>query len=194
MTDYFALLGQARSPWLDPEELKQAFHTRTLQSHPDAQLERTAESEVLFAQLNEAYQALRDPKRRLQHLLALGGEKPAPNDARIPAEIEELFPAVARLTRQADTVLQKIAVTSSALAVSLVRPEVLHTRIAVKEMIEQLQQLHDEAEKELRAYAPAWEGNSEISQRVLRDLYLRYSYLARWMGELQEKQLLLSSA
>ena len=53
MTDYFALLGQPRAPWLDPAALKEAYHRQTLQSHPDT---ATPGRESDFAGLNEAYQ------------------------------------------------------------------------------------------------------------------------------------------
>ena len=37
MIDYFALLDQPQAPWLDLAELKDAYHKKTLQAHPDAQ-------------------------------------------------------------------------------------------------------------------------------------------------------------
>ena len=35
MTDYFALLGETRRPWLDTEALKAKFLTLTASVHPD---------------------------------------------------------------------------------------------------------------------------------------------------------------
>jgi len=49
MTDYFALLEQPRAPWLDPAELKEVFHRKTLEQHPDA---GAAGPENDFAKLN----------------------------------------------------------------------------------------------------------------------------------------------
>ena len=40
MIDYFALLDQPRVPWLDLNELKNAYYQKTLQAHPDAQMAR----------------------------------------------------------------------------------------------------------------------------------------------------------
>src|SRR3954453_14389170 len=111
MTDFFALLHQPRNPWLDPHELKNAFHAKTLHSHPDAQ----PESGNDFTQLNEAYQVLRDSKRRIQHLLELEGVSRERGTGGIPREVEELFPAVAALSQQADAVLQKVTAASNAL-------------------------------------------------------------------------------
>ena len=95
MTDYFALLDQPRRPWLDPEELKQVFHQKTLEAHPDAQT--PSDRDETFTRLNEAYQVLREPKRRLHHLLTLEGG-PA-NDISTPEDIERLFPSSQRSFR-----------------------------------------------------------------------------------------------
>jgi curved DNA-binding protein CbpA len=179
MTDYFALLDQPRSAWLDPEQLKQAFHAKTLRAHPDVQEEQTGDD--AFAELNKAYQVLRDPKRRLQHLLTLLDQLPG-KTAAIPREIEELFPAVAGLTRQADAVLQKLARSTSALGLSLVRAELVRTRQEVDGMLARLHQMHGAAAKEL------YEVAADASE-TLQQLYLRFSYLTRWISELEEKKL-----
>ena len=54
MIDYFALLDQPQAPWLDLTELKDAYHKKTLQAHPDAQTNPSEESDANFANLNEA--------------------------------------------------------------------------------------------------------------------------------------------
>ena len=114
MTDYFALFGQPRSPWLDVEELKQAFHTKTLREHPDAQGEADdrRDAEATFSELNEAYQILRDPKRRLHHLLVLEGMEPSAGAGGIPNEIEDIFPVVATITRKCDDLSERLLVTA----------------------------------------------------------------------------------
>ena len=60
MTDYFALLGEARRAWLDPEKLKEKYFALNRATAADAEL-------------NEAYRVLSDPKLRLHHLLTLDG-------------------------------------------------------------------------------------------------------------------------
>ncbi len=204
MTDYFALLDQPRSPWLDPEELKQAFHARTLQSHPDAQEsgravsalnprgsgERHASTENDFVQVNEAYQVLRDPKRRLQHLLALMGEMPSGGSTSVPPEIVEVFPSVASLTNDTEVLLRKLATATTPLSVALLRPKLLELRGAVREMLEQLGNMQASASVELRQIG----GVSPEETSTLQRLYLRFSYLTRWMAQLQERDLRLATA
>jgi curved DNA-binding protein CbpA len=186
MTDHFELLDQPRSPWLDPEKLKQAFYAKSLREHPDARADQSGNSDDGFAQLNEAYQVLRDPKRRLQHLLALAGQSAAGKASAIPPDLEELFPRVAGLTREADVVTQKTGAASSALSLSLIQPELLRIRADVEEMLMRLRELYGAAEGELRTR----DCNATSS---LQDLYLRFSYLGRWIAELEEKKLRLAT-
>jgi curved DNA-binding protein CbpA len=192
MTDYFALLEQPRRPWLDPEELKQVFHKKTLEAHPDAQTQSGGDE--TFTQLNEAYQVLREPKRRLHHLLSLEGSSPATKNVSIPANIESLFPMVAALMQEMDGVIQKVASSSNALRRSLVRPELLRTAESTRQMLETLVQLHDEAVGELRELSKSWLPGETAHQIELHTLYLQFSYLTKWISELREKQLQLTSA
>src|SRR4051794_20802523 len=141
MTDFFALLDQPRNPWLDLDELKNAFHAKTLQSHPDAH----PQSGNDFTQLNEAYQMLRDSKGRIQHLLELEGAAPGRGSGAIPREVEELFPAVAALSQQADAVLQKVTAARNALSRSLVQAEVIKALQATDEMLGKLRAMEGAA-------------------------------------------------
>jgi curved DNA-binding protein CbpA len=67
MIDYFALLDEPRAPWLEADKLKETYHRKTLQTHPDvhARSPGAASADTTFASLNEAYQILQDPRRRL---------------------------------------------------------------------------------------------------------------------------------
>jgi curved DNA-binding protein CbpA len=151
MTDYFALLDQPRRPWLDPEQVKAAFHRKTLAAHPDASAAGNAEtSDKAFALVNEARDVLQNPKRRIQHLLALAGYEPASRFDAIPNDVAELFPAVATLTQDADNVLQKMMHATSTLARSVAKAELLQTRSRLEEMLATLTRLQAAAEDELK--------------------------------------------
>jgi curved DNA-binding protein CbpA len=187
MTDYFALLDQPRRPWLDADELKQAFHAKSRELHPDVAESASAG----FAQLNEAYQVLQDPKRRIQHLLTLEGRAPARNSA-VPRDIADLFVVVAELTQTADGLAQKMATATSPLSRSLVTPQILRLQNRIAETLQRLAELHDAADAALRRLSAG--AVSEIEWTQLDELYLRFSYLGRWLGELQEKQVRLTGA
>ena len=75
MTDYFSLFNEPRRPWLDAEKLKARFLTLSAECHPDRAV-TAAEREAAtarFTELNAAHNCLREPRERLQHLLALEG-------------------------------------------------------------------------------------------------------------------------
>ena len=82
MTDHFALFNTPRRPWLDPDSLKQTFFTLSAELHPDrvhhaGPVEKRVANER-YAELNAAYQCLREPRERLRHLLELElGAKPS---------------------------------------------------------------------------------------------------------------------
>ena len=81
MTDCFALPAEPPRPWLDADALKAKFLARSAEVHPDRvhsapEAERAAAQERYTA-LNAAFNTLREPKDRLQHLLELElGAKP----------------------------------------------------------------------------------------------------------------------
>ena len=194
MTDYFALLEQPRRPWLDPEELKQTFHAKSLRAHPDVQpqngnVHATAPE---FTQLNEGYQVLSDPKRRLQHLLALEGAAPDARSNTVPHDVEELFPAVAAVTQQAQSLVEKTANATSPLSRSLLKPQLLQVQKEIQDMLTMLESRHAEAVGRLQHLDSVWEDVRSTSLAELHELYLRFSYLGRWTVELQEKQMQLS--
>jgi curved DNA-binding protein CbpA len=182
MRDYFALLEQPRQPWLDPEQLKQAFHRETLRAHPDAQ-PREAGSD--FGELNEAYQVLRDAKRRLHHLLALQGEPPSAQSAAVPREKEYILPLVAPATAEADSAIAKGSSAGAARARSLAQAEAITAQQHISVVIETVLQLEGSAVARL-------EQASANDLAELHTLYLLFSYLSRWRTQLEERQLQLS--
>ena len=185
MTDYFALLDQPRRAWLDPDELKQTFHAKSLQSHPDTR--HLASPDAAFAELNEAYQLLRDPKRRIQHLLTLEG-RPLSRESTVPDDLAALFPVIAAVTQQIDAVAQKAETATTPLARSLLKSQLLAVQKRAADTLQHLGQLHADATAEAqRLSAPFVFEDGDWAE--LQRLYLRFAYLGRWISELEEKQL-----
>lgn len=172
MTDYFALFDQPRQPWLDPEKLKEIYHAKARTASPDAQL-------------NEAYQVLRDAKRRLHHLLALRGDTPSHENASVPREIEDLFPEVAGLTSEADLLLNKLSQATSALSRSLLKNEIAAIQNKIAEMLARISELKNAGLVRLQSVQANDSGQ-------LHALYLQFSYLNRWIEQLEERQLQLT--
>ena len=195
MTDYFALLHQPRQPWLHLEKLKQVFHEETLRAHPDARVPGVdgIEAEGAFAQINEAYQVLRDPRRRLHHLLSLEGQAPAAAGGPIPQEIADVFQTVAASTQAADRVVQKAAAAINPLSRALLRGELVQACSLLNEALDTLLRLRTEADVDLQQLNNSFAETVEDRFVGLSSLFLRYSYLTRWISQLEEKKTHLSA-
>jgi curved DNA-binding protein CbpA len=184
MTDYFALLNQPRAPWLDPVSLKDAYHRQTLQTHPDTVAPGDTQSS--FAELNEAYQVLQDPKRRLHHLLELEGHAPSSTNQSVPQELHDLFPAIGALTQRANLLLEKTKTASNALSRSLLKPQVLEVQKETKQLREKIQSLSDASLDQLRQINACWTANAAQEILTLSNLYFVFAYLTRWSAQLDE--------
>lgn len=75
--DFFGLLGQPRQYVLDRDALEDAYLQRAAATHPDkfadADSGRQRQAMETSAATNEAYRVLRDPVRRAEYLVKLGG-------------------------------------------------------------------------------------------------------------------------
>lgn len=196
MTDYFALLDQPRSPWLDPDELKQAFHAKSLRAHPDARRnddDSLGAHDSAFSELNEAYHVLHDPKGRIHHFLSLADRAPTSRQTSVPSDIAELFSSVASATQQAEALLEKCESAASPLTRSLLKPEVMKLQRRTDETLQQLSQLYDAATADLR-HLSTRDVLQDEDWAELHTLYLRFSYISRWIDELREKQTRLAAS
>ena len=199
MTDYFALLNEPRRPWLDVETLKQKFLGLSATVHPDrvhnlSEAERAAAQER-YTELNTAYNCLREPKERLQHLFQLELGAPPKNTQRIPSDLMDLSLEVGKLCREADAFLaEKAKVTSPLLQVTFFERG--------QEFVDKLQplrqrvnSLNDRLNEDLLQIDAAWQSNtsprSALLQR-LEELHRLFSYFARWNAQIQERVVRLS--
>jgi curved DNA-binding protein CbpA len=189
MTDYFALLGQRRAPWLDPVALKEAYHRQTLQSHPDT---AAPGRESDFAELNEAYQVLQDPKRRLHHLLSLENGAPLSANEAIPQELQDLFLLIGALTQRANALQEKIRTASNALSRSLLEPQIVEMRKEVGSLRQKVRNLNDAANVQLHEINSAWQADHAPQFKPLSNLYFTFAYLSRWSAQLDELAFQLS--
>ena len=190
MTDYFALLEQPRAPWLDPAALKEAYHQKTLERHPDT---AAPDRESDFAELNEAYQVLQDPKRRLHHLVSLENGAPPSANQTIPQELQELFLAISALTQRANALLEKTGRASNALSRSLLKPQIVEMQKEVGGLREKVGTLDAAASAQLREMNSDWPHDRAGQAAVLSNLYLMFAYLGRWSEQLDELTFKLSS-
>lgn len=198
MTDYFALLDEARRPWLDADSLKRKFLTRSAEVHPDrvhgAEAATKAAAQQRYAELNAAYLCLREPRDRLRHLLELElGHKPGELQE-MPPELADLFMEIAPVLRQADGFLAKYSQMSS----PLLRAQGFNEAQQFTERLTGRQQALKERQdrllarlEELDATWAAAPGSRAGLLPELESICRRLGFFSRWNGQLQERLLRL---
>ena len=174
MTDYFALLDEARRPWLEPEKLKGKYFALSRAATPDATL-------------NEAFRVLSDPKLRLHHLLTLEGAELTAGRP-VPASIAELFWNTGTLLHETDRWLLRNAEATSALSRALLSGE--GAKLAEKLQAREAQ-LNAAYKVEIDRLRKIDEANWPDDLTELVKLHDSISYLTRLRDQLKEKQLRL---
>jgi DnaJ-domain-containing protein 1 len=199
MTDYFALLNEPRRPWLEPELLKEKFLALSARFHPDrvhnlGEAERAAAQER-YTELNAAYNSLREPKERLQHLLELELGALPKDVQRIPSDLMDLSLEVGKACREADAFLaEKAKVTSPLLQVTFFeRSEEFAD--SLRRLRQRVNSLEDQLTGELQRIDAAWQADAARRKALLprlEELYRLFSYFARWSAQIQERVVRLS--
>lgn len=197
VSDYFSLLGEPRRPWLDAEALKQKFHALSVGTHPDrfhaAPGSGRLDAERRYAELNAAWQCLREPKERLRHLIELEtGARPA-EIQQVPSELTVQFFDVGRLFREAGAFLDERSRSVS----PLIRAQFYERGAEWTERLQALQQVittrRDNLLAELKAMNSSWESAQSQPDRKssllnrLEEIYRLLGYYGRWSDQLQEK-------
>jgi len=188
MTDYFALLDQPRSVWLDPEALKTAFLERSTQVHPDrvhgASPEEKAEANARYAELNAAHACLADTRLRLRHFLELETGRPPADIQQTPPDLMDLFFECGDLCSGVDRFLRERAEADSPLLKVRFFEAGMEWSEKVQSFIARVTEKIGELERELQAATPGLERIEEI--------YRRLCYYERWRSQLQERFVKLS--
>ncbi len=187
--DYFALLGESRRPWLDEERVKETFHRLSRERHPD---QVTAVGD--FAELNAAQAALRDPKTRLRHLLALEYPHVAVSGpASVPAALSELLFPIHGLLQKIDAFLARQDAASGALARALLAGEQFALREEAETRLGELEALHATLLAELQTFdAARWDARPPDAETTLLGFYHGFAYLSRWLEQFRERLFRLS--
>src|SRR5581483_1935725 len=198
MTDFFALLDEPRRPWLDPDRLKQKFLARSTEVHPDrvhsAPVSERSAASQRYAELNAAYNCLREPKDRLRHLLELERRAPLVDIQAVPPGLTDAFFQLGALCKRVDSFLaERSAVTSPLLKVGFFE----RAQEWTDQLMDAQRQLNGERDKlltELQSLNAAWESVAETSVARphlplgrLEQIYRALGYLGRWSGQLQER-------
>ena len=192
--DFFALLDEPRRPWLEPDSLKKKFLSLSAEVHPDrvhtSGEAAKEEASKRFAELNAAYNCLREPKERLRHLLELElGNKPS-DLHQIPSDLANLFMDIAGMCRQADAFLGEYAAVSSPLLRAQMFERGQEWTERLMSMQKQVGQRHDTAIARLKELDAQW--TAEVTARrelipQLADVWRLLGFFTRWTAQIQER-------
>lgn len=190
----FALFDLEPAPALDAAALKERFARATAESHPDkfaqAPEAERAEVEARYAALNQAYQTLNDPRARLLALYELtSGAKPR-DIQRIPPGTMDLFKEVGELCRELDEFLERKRATTNRLEKAALMGDELALQDKLTELRMKLEAFATTVEGELNALDAKWRaGDRDVN--ALEAVYRKYSYVARWRQQLEEREIVL---
>jgi curved DNA-binding protein CbpA len=190
----FALFELEPGPALDAVALKERFARATSETHPDKfaqapEAERLA-VETRYAALNQAYQTLIDPRARLLALYELTkGEKPR-DIQRIPPGTMDLFKEVGEMCRELDGFLERKRATSGRLEKAGLMSEELILQDSLVALRMKLEPFGATVDADLAALDARWRaGDKDLN--ALEAVYRKYSYLARWRQQLEEREIAL---
>lgn len=198
--DSFSLLNEPRRPWLDSDALRARFLPLSAGAHPDRVYSEGEAGKLAanhrYAELNAAYNCLREPRDRLLHLLELElGAKPS-DIQRIPPGTMDLFVEVGQLCRDVDGFLtEKAGVTSPLLKVKIFELGMEWTD-RLNELQKKINAKRAELNAELRSLNARWESAPPVGDPArpaalplerLEQLYRVCSYVARWSEQTQER-------
>jgi len=202
MTDYFALLGEKRQPWIDPAALKNKFLFLSTHCHPDLvhgqgeQAKQAANKN--YVELNAAYQCLSNTRNRLLHLIVLETGTPPRDIQRIPAGTMEYFVEVSQLCKQIDLFLTARGKVSSPLLKVQLFEKGVDWADKISALRKKLNGISRGLEDELKSLNRVWKEtpSSALSQAQpldhLEQIHRTLSFLSRWEAQLQEKSVLLA--
>lgn len=194
MTDYFALFDESRRPRLDADSLKAKFLALSATVHPDkvhstSPAEKDASSKR-FAELNAAYNCLREPKERLRHLLELElGSKPK-DLQQIPSDLADLFMEIGALCRQTDGFLAEKAKVSSPLLLAQLFERGQEWADKLTAVQKKINQRQDALMAQLQSLDAQWAGNEKGRRALipqLEEIWRLLGFFTRWSSQIQER-------
>lgn len=181
MTDFFALLGVPREPWMDAEELKEKFHALTAAHHPDVGGKRDA---LDFPTLNLAYQTLREPASCLRHFLQLEFPGALAGQQHVPENLAELFMRIGATRRAVDAFLAQEGAAGAALVRASYAASKLRLLEDVQAMVALVALAHDGLAAELKNID--WRSDRNAGGKRLADFFHVLAFLSKWLPQLRE--------
>ena len=180
--DYFQVLQVPRGPWLDESVLRESFQRLAAVAHPDL----AGGSNARFAELNAAWQTLREPAARLRHYLELEHPETLSALQHTPTELSELFMDIADKQQTASRLLAELGNATSPLARALLEPR----RVALRK---QIQALAVQIAEQTGAIHGALQGDALAPAGLAAGLN-QLVFLDKWAEQVRETALALDQA
>jgi curved DNA-binding protein CbpA len=182
--DYFEILGVERKAALGEEEVREAFHRVGKAAHPDG-----GEGGEGFEMVGEAYGVLRDPARRMRHLLELEypGEAFGGGGRMVSGEMLDLFGRAGEGLQAAEGVLRKKAETSTALGKAMLAKEEIAAQQRVQELGFEIDGMLRVEEGRLGEFDRLLGEDREGALRLGREMMERFGFLTKWQAKVREQ-------
>jgi plasmid maintenance system antidote protein VapI len=196
--DAFELLGAERRPNLDPAVVDRMFQQISRERHPDSarsgDLVSRRDAESHYADLNEAAQILRDPVKRLRHLLELErGITPGVVD-RVPSSVMDLFMEVAGGLKRIDALMNRKQQVQNPLLKATLFKQALDLTPEIAVIQAKVAQLQNDLGEQLRNLDRQWDvSDREAMLDQLEDIYRGLSHTQKWTAQLSERLFLVQS-
>ncbi len=188
LVDSFAVLGLPRTAALDEEDLLHAYTKRSRDAHPDH-----GGSEADASRVNAAYETLRQPDKRLKHLLELAGPAEAKAWRTVPLDdaMMQLFSRLGAVMDASARFLVRKAAAASALAKALLACEEMLHRESLEQIGFEIEAKKTELVSGLAALDAATASGSAGAWKDLAALQARLAYLGKWQAQVRERLLAL---
>jgi len=177
MVDYFASLGIARGLFIDEPGLKNAWHAAAARAAEPNEVE----------EIHRAYAVLREPARRIEHMLELHG-RPAAGGEKPGARLFDLFFTVGAALKKADAVVAQIESAPSALQRAGLTPSLLTSLDALASTHVAVSEERSLRDAQLTTLAPVFPHLSDAAWESLASLGCDYAFLTKWSGEIQKRE------
>jgi len=178
MTDPFKTLSLPKSPYLSEEEIGTAYRKLAGELHPD----QAGGDASRFKELGEAVAIIRDPARRLRSLAGVdGGSSP-------PPEAADLFPKVATLLQEADSLIARHAAATNPLSKAVLAAPLKKLTTDLESLLGIIHGWHASLDARLRVLEATWPTHNPKEVAELAD---SFAYATRWESQLGERKLSL---
>lgn len=178
MADHFATLHFAPSAALDDDAVQTAYHAAC----------RAAGESV--ESVNEAYEVLRSPVKRLKHLLEIH-QQDGWKSVVMADDLMAVFSRLGPLLQKVQDFSKRNQSASSALSKALLAPDAMALQEEAAEIANDLQALLDTKLDELPALDAAIATDSPEAWQRVHQAQAHLAYLTKWQTQVREALLVL---